>query len=157
MTEILLKVALNTKNRPPRYNWNIVESGIKHHNHNLISVLKQIMCLLSIVGFLVGAKSYYTHRRCHAGMCGLDWRENEKPATTKHHYSTHLFSGRTEDIINSHNSSNVYILIFSVVFREKNEKKNITMHKWLMLPLGNICFQSRRSDMAIWRTAVCAK
>jgi hypothetical protein len=81
------------------------------------------MCLLSIVGFLVGAKSYYTHRRCHAGMCGLDWRENEKPATTKHHYSTHLFSGRTEDIINSHNSSNVCILIFSVVFREKKRKK----------------------------------
>jgi hypothetical protein len=52
-------------------------------------------------------------------------------------------------------------LIFSVVFREKNEKKTkknpITMHKWLMLPLGNICFQSRRSDMAIWRTAVCVK
>jgi hypothetical protein len=24
----------NTENWPARYNWNIVESGVKHHNHN---------------------------------------------------------------------------------------------------------------------------
>jgi hypothetical protein len=27
---------------PPRYNWNIVESGAKHHTRNLYSVLKLI-------------------------------------------------------------------------------------------------------------------
>jgi hypothetical protein len=26
---------LHQKNWPPRYNWNIVESGIKHHKTNL--------------------------------------------------------------------------------------------------------------------------
>ena len=25
---------LQQQNRPPRYNWNIVESGVKHHNPN---------------------------------------------------------------------------------------------------------------------------
>ena len=29
-------VFLHQYNWPPRYNWNIVESGVKHHNHNHI-------------------------------------------------------------------------------------------------------------------------
>jgi hypothetical protein len=38
-----LKMALNTikqtnkrRYRPPQYNWNIVESGVKHHQTNVI-------------------------------------------------------------------------------------------------------------------------
>ena len=30
---------LHQLNRPPRYNWNIVESGVKHHNPNPILIL----------------------------------------------------------------------------------------------------------------------
>jgi hypothetical protein len=26
-------------NWPPRYNWNIVESGVKHHNHNIFAYI----------------------------------------------------------------------------------------------------------------------
>jgi hypothetical protein len=38
--------------RPPRYNWNIVESGVKHHQANKqtinVSQMKIIICLLSL-------------------------------------------------------------------------------------------------------------
>ncbi|XP_063419817.1 arylsulfatase J-like [Mytilus trossulus] len=56
-------------------------------------------------GFLVGSKSHYHHRRCDRGMCGDDFRENERQIRTNREYSTTLFSRRAVDIINSHQSS----------------------------------------------------
>jgi hypothetical protein len=34
----LLKQLINIKIKPPRSNWNIVENGIKHHNHSPLPV-----------------------------------------------------------------------------------------------------------------------
>jgi hypothetical protein len=37
---------LHQQNWPPWYNWNIAESGIKHHNHTLTNILKLLFQLI---------------------------------------------------------------------------------------------------------------
>jgi hypothetical protein len=36
---------ISIRNWPPRYNWTIVESGVKHHNHNPLKLLSYRSCL----------------------------------------------------------------------------------------------------------------
>jgi hypothetical protein len=37
------------KNCPPRYNWNIVESGVKYNNPNPIKIIVKFICEKSVL------------------------------------------------------------------------------------------------------------
>ena len=58
-------------------------------------------------GYLTGSEEYFTHERCFGEFCGMDLRENTKPARAVGIYSTHLFTDRVTNIIKSHSTNNV--------------------------------------------------
>jgi hypothetical protein len=47
---------LRQENWPPRYNWNIVESSVKHHNHNLL-ILAQVAKIHVRFSYLLASSS----------------------------------------------------------------------------------------------------
>ena len=49
---------LHQQNWPPRYNWNIVESGVKHYNHQLVT--KQRHCEFFPVDFSFMSEIFLT-------------------------------------------------------------------------------------------------
>ncbi|XP_045192995.2 arylsulfatase J-like [Mercenaria mercenaria] len=62
----------------------------------------------SFFGFLNGHQDYYTHRTKFEQWSGYDLLENEKPADVEKYngiYSTHLFTGKVIDILNTHNKT----------------------------------------------------
>jgi hypothetical protein len=84
-------------NWPPRYNWNIVESDVKHHNPNL-----QIQnCLywgyyyhcnkiLTYGWVLTGVHEYW----CNETICNCTRMYKKKPSTSEEHEAIH-FSAAT--------------------------------------------------------------
>ena len=68
-------VSSTNKNWPPRYNWNIVESGIKHHQTNKH---KLIMVKITVLGIHTMYFTRYTKFNINYSLedCAVNWMQS---------------------------------------------------------------------------------
>ena len=100
-------------------------------------------------GYLTGAEDYFTRIQCYGnwgktsihkpGPCGLDYRENQRPAATDEDiagvYSTHLFSDKIEKIVENHDFDEKPIFLNyalqSVHYPVQVPKNYTDQHSWV--------------------------
>ena len=114
---------LHQENWPPRYNWNIVESGIKYHNPNL-SCIVQFIHLYCLCRLLEDGRFVQTIRLTIRKFTSENkWGNREsRQCPVPHHIAVKITQGINsfvkETCVSNHNSS-VRIPEYDFCFKDK--------------------------------------